>query len=64
MEIITYIKWTEPGERNKFENLAKFSKNDEDLKQMMMQEMNLDSLTALRVINRFRERINTLRTNK
>lgn len=64
MEIITYIKWTEPGERNKFENLAKLSKNDEDLKQMMMQEMNLDSLTALRVINRFRERINTLRTNK
>ena len=64
MEIITYIKWTEPGERNKFENLAKLSKNDEDLKQMMMQEMNLDSLTALRVINRFRERINILRTNK
>lgn len=64
MEIITYIKWTKPGERNKFESLAKLSKNDEDLKQMMMQEMNLDSLTALRIINRFREKINILRTNK
>lgn len=64
MEIITYIKWTEPGEKDKFENLAKHSKNDEDLKQMIMQEMNLDSLTALRVINRFREKINILRTNK
>ena len=64
MEIITYVKWTEPGERNKFINLAKRSKSDEDLKQMLMQEMNIDSLTAFRVINRFREQINILRTTK
>lgn len=64
MEIITYVKWTEPGERDKFKNIAKRSKNDEDLKQMLMQEMDIDSLTAFRVINRFREQINILRTNK
>lgn len=64
MEIITYVKWTEPGERDKFRNLAKRSKSNEDLKQMLMQEMNIDSLTAFRVINRFREQINILRTTK
>lgn len=64
MEIITYVKWTEPGEKDKFKNLAKRSKSDEDLKQMLIQEMNIDSLTAFRVINRFREQINILRTTK
>ncbi len=64
MEIITYVKWTEPGERDKFKNLAKRSKSDEDLKQILMQEMNIDSLTAFRVINRFRKQINILRTTK
>lgn len=64
MEIITYVKWTEPGEKDKFKNLAKRSKSDEDLKQMLMQEMNIDSLTAFRVINRFREQINILRITK
>lgn len=64
MEIITYVKWTEPDEKDKFKNIAKRSKNDEDLKQMLMQEMNIDLLTAFRVINRFREQINILRTNK
>lgn len=64
MEIITYVKWTEPGEKDKFKNLAKRSKSDEDLKQMLMQEMNIDSLTAFRVINKFREQINILRTTK
>lgn len=62
MEIISYVKWTKPGEKETFIRLAKTSKNDEELQNNLMRELEIDKLTAMRVIAKFREKINLLRT--
>lgn len=61
MEIISYVKWTEPGEKQKFFNLVETSKDDSDLKEKIQQKFNVDAGTALTAIIKFREKIQNLR---
>lgn len=60
MEIISYIKWTEEGERERFYNLIPLSQTIEELKQNIMKEFNVDKTTANLVILRYREKIKQL----
>lgn len=56
MEIIPYIKWTAPGEKDKFVSLVKRIEDENLLVQEIMKEFGCDSLTARRSINIFRDR--------
>lgn len=60
MEIISYVKWTEEGERERFYNLIPLSKNTEELKQNIMKEFDVDKTTANTIILRYREKIKQL----
>lgn len=60
MEIISYVKWTEEGERERFYNLIPLSKNTEELKQNIMKEFGVDKTTANTIILRYREKIKQL----
>lgn len=62
MEIISYVKWTKPGEKETFIRLAKSSKDDEELQNNLVREFGIDKFTAMRIIAKFREKINSLRT--
>lgn len=60
MEIISYVKWTKEGERERFYNLIPLSKNTEELKQNIMKEFGVDKTTANTIILRYREKIKQL----
>jgi len=61
MEIIQYVKWTIPGEKDKFFNLAVQYKEDADLKKAIMEEFHLKSFDATTLMIRFRNKIKQVR---
>lgn len=62
MRIVQFVEWTEPGEKDKFLNLVKNTKNIDELKEALMQEFKIDKFTANAVIIRFREKINQIQS--
>lgn len=61
MEIISYVKWTEPGEYNTFLSLVRITKDNVELKEKIMQTFNVDRTTANIVILRYKNKINEIR---
>ena len=61
MEIISYVKWTEPGEFNKFLELVTTTKDNIELKEKIMKIFNVDKTTANIVILRYKNKINSIR---
>lgn len=61
MEIISYVKWTEPGEYNKFCELITTTKDNVELKDKIMKTFNVDKTTANIMILRYKNKINTIR---
>ena len=61
MEIISYVKWTEPGEYNRFCELVTSTKDNIELKDKIMKSFNVDKTTANIIILRYKNKINTLR---
>ena len=53
MKTVTYIYWTEPGEKEKFENCVKTTHNDEDLKEKLQKEFEINAPTAFMMIRKF-----------
>ena len=61
MEIIQYVKWTKPGEKQKFEILVRTTKDNNELKEAIQKEFNVDYSTALTTTVRLRSLINKIR---
>ncbi len=61
MELITYVKWTNPGEKAKFEECIRTTKDDTELLEQIKSEFSVDTTTAFTVIRRFEKLIKTLR---
>lgn len=61
MEIISYVKWTESGEFNKFLELVTTTKDNIELKEKIMKVFNVDKTTANIVILRYKNKINSIR---
>ena len=55
MEVITYINWTEPGEKKRFEECVKTTKNDAELREKLKEEFNVDTTIAFTMIRRFKK---------
>ena len=55
MEVITYINWTEPGERERFEECVKTTHDDIELREKLKVEFNVDTATAFTMIRRFQK---------
>ena len=53
MEVITYINWTEPGEKKRFEECVKTTSDDSELREKLKEEFNVDTTTAFTMIRRF-----------
>lgn len=64
MEIIQYIKWTKPGEKEKFFQLVENSKDDLELKTVMCKEFDIEGWQAGVMLNRFAEKIKSIRKSK
>ena len=61
MEIISYVKWTETVEYNRFCELITSTKDNIELKDKIMKSFNVDKTTANIIILRYKNKINTLR---
>lgn len=61
MEIVSYVKWTEPGEYNRFCELVTSTKDNIELKDKIMKSFNVDKTTANIMILRYKDKINILR---
>ena len=64
MELMQWVKWTKPGEKKLFLDLAKQHKDDANLKHAVMDALEIDSITALFLIKRFEKEINQIRNQK
>lgn len=64
MEIISYVKWTKPGEYNNFLSLTKITNDNIELKEKIMKTFNVDKTTANIVILRYKNKINEIRSKQ
>ena len=64
MEIVQYIKWTKPGEKERFFQLVKDSKDDLELKTVTCKEFDIEGWQAGVMLNRFAEKIKSIRKSK
>ena len=64
MELMQWVKWTKPGEKKLFLDLAKKYENNAELKTAVMEQMDTDSITALFLLKRFEKEINQIRNQK
>lgn len=64
MEIVQYIKWTKPGEKEKFFQVVKDSKDDLELKAIICKEFGIEGWQAGVMLSRFAEKIKSIRKNK
>ena len=61
MEVITYINWTEPGEKKRFEECVKTTNTDAELREKLKEEFNVDTTIAFTMIRRFQKIIKKYR---
>lgn len=64
MEIVQYIKWTKSGEKDRFFQLIKDSKNDIELKDFICKEFGVEGWQAGVMMSRFSEKIKSIRNKK
>lgn len=61
MEIIQYVKWTQPKEEQRFLNLAKQFKNDSEFIDIAVKEFETDRLTIRVAMLRLKDKISKVR---